>query len=182
MSLRCFSSVESSGAISHFPPEMSSRSRPDRWTLMGRLGTEELTDAPASGGDQVCLEEDVIELSVNSAFSQRVGRNLLPGRKANRNRPLPWRSAYALRGRTINNRSVCVCVWFYYTPNQLGGQRSPLFYNIKGIRDPSTQLNYSPKRNLKPQMRYPKARRNMKEISGGKECRLERGGTKPVVA
>jgi len=77
---------------------------------------------------------------------------------------------------------VCVCVWFYYTPNQLGGQRSPLFYDNEGIYDSSTQLNYSPKRNLKPQMRYPKARRNRKEISGGKECRLRRGGTKPVVA
>jgi len=50
---------------------------------------------------------------------------------------------------------VCVCVWFYYTPNQLGGQRSPLFYNIEGIRDPSTQLNYSPKRNLKASNEVP---------------------------
>jgi len=31
-------------------------------------------------------------------------------------------------------------------------------------------------------MRYPKARRNRKEISRGKECRIRRGGTKPVVA
>jgi len=58
---------------------------------------------------------------------------------------------------------VCVCVWFYYTPNQLGGQRSPLSYNNEGIYVPSTQLNYSPKRNLKPQMRYLKARRNRKK-------------------
>ena len=39
---------------------------------------------------------------------------------------------------------MCVCI--YYTPNQLGGQRSPLFTTIEGFYVPSTQLNYSPTR------------------------------------
>ena len=120
-----------------------------RVRLLPVIGCSKLTRSQ----DSMANELDYVELGLSCA---KICGALDRGLGGRRLEELSQSVCDAINQLTM---CVCVCVWFYYTPNQLGGQRSPLFYDNKGIYVSSTQLNYSPKRNLKPQMRYPKARR-----------------------